>query len=149
MQIQISWLLGFVRSQLIWIYSVCIGRAYPGSVGSWLTYVYSILQQNHCTTFSLITNHHSDSSLFPTDCPSQVITQVSCTFCLRLLRHSFRKLCRSDLPDIIIESGLDRRKIYLCQHLRKGYLSHTQPAKTQVRLHISAVSPEPLLFADI
>ena len=29
-QIQISWLL---RSQLIWIYTVCKGRAYPGSAG--------------------------------------------------------------------------------------------------------------------
>ena len=29
-QIQISWLL---RSQLIWIYTVCKGRVYPGSAG--------------------------------------------------------------------------------------------------------------------
>ena len=34
MQIQISWLL---RSQLIWIYTVCKGRVYPGSAGQGLT----------------------------------------------------------------------------------------------------------------
>ena len=32
-QIQISWLL---RSQLIWIYTVCKGRVYPGSAGQGL-----------------------------------------------------------------------------------------------------------------
>ena len=32
-QIQISWLL---RSQLIWIYTVCKGSAYPGSAGQGL-----------------------------------------------------------------------------------------------------------------
>ena len=34
MQIQISWLL---RSQLIWIFTVCKGRVYPGSAGQGLT----------------------------------------------------------------------------------------------------------------
>ena len=34
MQIQISWLL---RSQLIWIYTVCKGSVYPGSAGQGLT----------------------------------------------------------------------------------------------------------------
>ena len=28
--------VGFVRSQLIWIYTVCKGRAYPGSAGQGL-----------------------------------------------------------------------------------------------------------------
>ena len=39
MQIQISWLL---RSQLIWVYTVCKfcnGRAYPGSAGPWFLVV--------------------------------------------------------------------------------------------------------------
>ena len=31
----------------------------------------------------------------------------------------------------------------------KRSLSHRQPAKAKVRLRISAVSPEPLLFADL
>ena len=35
-QIQISWLLNFFRSQLIWIYTVCKGRLYPGSAGQGL-----------------------------------------------------------------------------------------------------------------
>ena len=34
-QIQISWL---VRSQLIWIYTVCKGRVCPGSAGHGLTF---------------------------------------------------------------------------------------------------------------
>ena len=34
-QIQISWLL---RSQLIWIYTVCKGRIYPGSAGQGLIF---------------------------------------------------------------------------------------------------------------
>ena len=34
-QIQISWLLQW-RSQLIWIYTVCKGKVYPGSAGLWL-----------------------------------------------------------------------------------------------------------------
>ena len=32
-QIQISWLL---RSQLIWIYTICKGKVYPGSAGQGL-----------------------------------------------------------------------------------------------------------------
>ena len=35
-QIQISWLL---RSQLIWIYTVCKGRVYPGSAGQGLNVI--------------------------------------------------------------------------------------------------------------
>ena len=35
-QIQISWLRCFFRSQLIWIYTVCKGRIYPGSAGQGL-----------------------------------------------------------------------------------------------------------------
>ena len=36
MQIQISWLL---RSQLIWIYTVCKNRVYPGSAGQGLIWI--------------------------------------------------------------------------------------------------------------
>ena len=32
-----SWSVGFFRSQLIWIYTVCKDRAYPGSAGTGLT----------------------------------------------------------------------------------------------------------------
>ena len=35
------------------------------------------------------------------------------------------------------------------QHIRKGYLSHRKSAKTQTSLRKSAVSPDPLLFADM
>ena len=35
-QIQISWLLRLLRSQLIWIYTVCKGSIYPGSAGQGL-----------------------------------------------------------------------------------------------------------------
>ena len=37
MQIQISWL----KNQLIWIYTVCKGRVYPGSAGQELILVFS------------------------------------------------------------------------------------------------------------
>ena len=33
--------------------------------------------------------------------------------------------------------------------MRKGYLSHKRPAKAQASLRTCAVSPVPLLFADI
>ena len=38
---------------------------------------------------------------------------------------------------------------YVQKHMRKGYLSHRRPAKAQASLRMSAVSPEPLLFADM
>ena len=49
-QIQISWLW---RSQLIWIYTVCKGRAYPGSAGQRLT-VCNL--RVHCHTHTIIKN---------------------------------------------------------------------------------------------
>ena len=33
-----------IRSQLIWIYSICKGRAYPGSAGPWLIHEVNELQ---------------------------------------------------------------------------------------------------------
>ena len=40
-----------------------------------------------------------------------------------------------------------RTDTHISQHMRKGYVSHRRPAKAS--LCISAVSPEPLLFADM
>ena len=37
----------------------------------------------------------------------------------------------------------------LSQHMTKVSISHRRPAKAQASLRISAVSPEPLLFADM
>ena len=43
-----------------------------------------------------------------------------------------------------------KKKTYLSQHMKKGYLLHRRPTKkVQASLRMSAVSPEPLLVAYI
>ena len=64
-QIQISWLLvnranpdelAFFRNQLIWIYTVCKGRAYPGSAGLGLNDKYIKVKYNTHAFISLFTD---------------------------------------------------------------------------------------------
>ena len=57
-QIQISWLL---RSQLIWIYTVCKGSAYLGSAGQWL------IRETKLLTLIWLINKHVIMSSSSTD----------------------------------------------------------------------------------
>ena len=45
--------VGFFRSQLIWIYTVCKGRIYPGSAGQGLTTALNILNCKYCLPFKM------------------------------------------------------------------------------------------------
>ena len=49
--------VGFWRSQLIWIYIVWIGRAYPGSAGPGLMLMYQPVLRLACTACNLIRVH--------------------------------------------------------------------------------------------
>ena len=52
----------FFRSQLIWIYTVCKGRVYPGPAGQWLRDVFSIFYKIMvCYVYSLELSRWGDS----------------------------------------------------------------------------------------
>ena len=60
--------VGFFRSQLIWIYTVCKGRVFPVPAGEGLKYFSWILEEKD---FTFHGNHQSFSNLLGVLWPSQ------------------------------------------------------------------------------